>query len=88
MKRTIRVCGLTRNTSGFSESDTVDTLYLHVRVDDVNGVCCAPIGWLFITFDSGPQGVRTIRVSKPPFVSHVIRGFTLTLPPREPRVCY
>ncbi len=88
MKRKIRVCGMTRNTFGFGASDTVDTLSLHVRVDDANGVLCAPIGWLVITFDGGRKGVQTIRVFKPPYVSHVIRGFTLTLPPREPRVCY
>ncbi len=84
-RRKIRVCKLTRSGNGFSDNDTCETLYLHVAEVDANGARRRPSAWMYITYDGGPKGARMIRLSKPPFVSHVIRGFTLTLPPHDPK---
>lgn len=81
-KRSIRLCGLTTNYDA-SEPDYCERLYCLVRGVDASGVVSQPTAWMSITFAVDLKAELKIRLISPPFVSHVICGFTLTLPPLD-----
>lgn len=85
--RGVRVCGLTQGNAAIANApDNCVSMYCLVHAVDVNGVTSQPIAWMSIMCAVAPKGeIGVIQLSWPPFVSHVIRGFTLTLPPLEPR---
>ena len=61
----------------------IDSLYFLVHAVDASGAVKQSPAWMFITFavDPNSQEPAQIAVCSPHYVSNVIRGFMLTLPP-------